>query len=241
MKATPSEPNVLEVENLSVTLDGKQILRNISFVLKKGEALAIVGPNGAGKTLLFRALMGATPYAGEVRWHKDTGIGYVPQRFTIDKNVPLTVKEFFELKSSGFWFPSSTFVRHIGDELSIAGLTRSILKKQLAELSGGEIQRVLISWAMVGHPKVLLFDEPTTGVDSAAEKTIYDIIGRLRQERQTSMILISHDLHVVSRYADRVLGLNRRVTGYGSPEEILTAEGVAKLYEGRDGAPGSKI
>jgi zinc transport system ATP-binding protein len=228
--------NILEVENLSVTLDGKKILRDVSFVLKKGEGLAVVGPNGAGKTVLFHALLGSAPYTGEIRWGKDTGIGYVPQRFAFDRNVPITVREFFLLKAPRFWFPPRGFMQHVSHELSVSGLTRSILTRQLSELSGGEVQRVLISWAMVGHPDVLLFDEPTAGIDIGAEETIYDIIGRLRRQRHTSVILISHDLQIVSEHADRVLCLNKEVIGYGSPEEVLSPKGLAKLYGSRDAA-----
>jgi zinc transport system ATP-binding protein len=226
--------SILEVEGLFVTLDGKEILQNISFSLKKGEALAIVGPNGAGKTVLFRALLGAIPFTGKIRWKKNVVIGYVPQRFGLDSHVPLTVEEFFLLKAPRFWFPPRNFLRHLGHELAVAGLTRSILKRQLSELSGGEIQRVLISWAMVGHPDVLLFDEPTTGIDVGVEETIYDLIGRLNRERHTACILISHDLHVISQHADHVLSINKKAIAYGSPLDVLSPSGLAKLYGKRN-------
>lgn len=225
-----TQSKILEVEHLSVTLDGKQVLRDISFSLSEGEALAIVGPNGAGKTVLFRALLGSAPYTGEIRWQNGIGIGYVPQRFTVDKNIPLTVQEFFLLKAPRFWFPPRGFMRHVSHELSAGGLTRTILGQQLSELSGGELQRVLISWAMVGHPSVLLFDEPTIGIDAGAEGTIYDLVRRLRRERHTGCILISHDLHTVSTHADRVLSINKEMIEYGSPQEVLTRKGLAKLY-----------
>jgi zinc transport system ATP-binding protein len=221
---------ILEVGHLSVTLDGKQILHNISFSLNQGEALAIVGPNGAGKTVLFRALLGSAPYTGDIRWKDGIKIGYVPQRFAVDKNIPLTVREFFLLKAPRFWFPPRGFMRHVSHELSAGGLTRSILRQQLSELSGGELQRVLISWAMVGHPSVLLFDEPTAGIDVGAEETTYDLIRRLRRERHTACILISHDLHVVSTYAEHVLSINREMIAYGSPQEVLSRRGLSKLY-----------
>ena len=224
------DQKILEVEHLFVTLDGKQILRDISFSLNKGDALAIVGPNGAGKTVLFRALLGLVPYTGEIRWHNGTGIGYVPQRFVFDKNIPLTVREFFLLKAPRFWFPPRSFMRHVSHELAAGGLTRTILGQQVSELSGGELQRVLISWAMIGHPSVLLFDEPTIGIDVGAEETIYDLVRRLRRERHTACILISHDLHVVSTHADRVLSINREMIAYGSPVEVLSRKGLSELY-----------
>ena len=218
------------MKHLSVMLDGRQVLRNISFTLNQGEALAIVGPNGAGKTVLFRALLGSVPYTGDIQWKDGIKIGYVPQRFALDKNIPLTVQEFFLLKAPRFWFPPCGFMRHVSHELSAGSLTRTILRQQLSELSGGELQRVLISWAMVGHPSVLLFDEPTAGIDVGAEESTYDLIRRLRRERHTACVLISHDLHVVSTYADHVLSINREMIEYGSPEEVLSRRGLAKLY-----------
>ena len=221
---------ILEVKHLSVMLDGRQVLRNISFSLNQGEALAIVGPNGAGKTVLFRALLGSVPHTGSILWKDGIKIGYVPQRFALDKYIPLTVQEFFLLKATRFWCPPRSFIRHVSHELSAGGLTRTILRQQLSELSGGELQRVLISWAMVGHPSVLLFDEPTAGIDVGAEESTYDLIRRLRRERHTACVLISHDLHVVSTYADHVLSINREMIEYGSPEEVLSRRGLAKLY-----------
>jgi zinc transport system ATP-binding protein len=222
--------NILEVEHLHVTLGGQEILRDISFSLKQGEALAVVGPNGAGKTVLFRALQGSVPYAGEIRWQQSVGIGYVPQRFSLNKNVPLTVSEFFLLKAPRFWFAPRSFIRHVNHELSVTGLKPPMLSRQMSELSGGELQRVLISWAMVGHPNVLLFDEPTAGIDIGAEETIFDVIRRLQRERHTAVILISHDLHIVSEYADHVLCINREMISYGTPEVVLSPKGLAKLY-----------
>jgi zinc transport system ATP-binding protein len=207
-------------------LEGRQILRDISFSLDEGEALAIVGPNGAGKTVLCRALLGSVAYTGGLRWREGVGIGYVPQRFVIDKYIPLTVEEFFLLKGPGFWFPPSGFMRHVGHELSAGGLTRAILRQQLSELSGGQLQRVLISWAMVGHPDVLLFDEPMAGIDVGGEETIYDLVHRLRHERHTACILISHDLGMIEKHADRVLSINKDVIAYGAPKEALTSRGV---------------
>ncbi|QQG44939.1 MAG: metal ABC transporter ATP-binding protein [Candidatus Sungiibacteriota bacterium] len=225
---------ILEVKNLSVTLDSEEILRDISFSVKKGEALAIIGPNGAGKTVLFRALLGLVPYKGEIRWQNNIQIGYVPQKFFIDRSTPLTVREFFLLKCSNFWFPPKNFKKHLGHELTLVGLPEVILKKPISELSGGQVQRVLISWAMLNHPDVLLFDEPTSGIDVGAEETIYNLIHRLQDERGTTVLLISHDLGVVYRYAGSVLCINKQLVCYGNPQEVLSPQELTKLYgEGR--------
>jgi len=222
--------SVLTVEDLSVTLDETQILRDVSFELRRGEALAVVGPNGAGKTMLFRALLGLAPHAGTVRWAPDVKIGYVPQRFAVDRSAPITAMEFFLLQSPRFWRPAREFVDHLDHELNAVGLRRDILQKNLGELSGGETQRLLIAWALLEHPGVLLLDEPTAAVDVGFEDTIYALLHRVQLDRGTTLLLISHDLNVVYRYAQSVLCLNRTVVCHGTPVEALNPEALATLY-----------
>lgn len=221
---------VLEVENLSVVLDSEEILRDISFSVKRGEALAVIGPNGAGKTVLFRTLLGLLPHRGKINWREGITIGYVPQKFLLDKSAPLTVQEFFLLKSTHFWFPPETFLNHLEHELDLVGLPRDILKKPIAELSGGQFQRIVVSWAMLDHPDVLLFDEPTAGIDIGAEETIYNVMHRLQDERGTTVILISHDLNVVYRYAQNVLCINKKMICQGRPSEVLNPAELSRLY-----------
>ncbi len=223
--------HTLTVENLSVELDGTQVLRNISFTVRPGEALAVIGPNGAGKTVLFRALLGLLPYTGTVNWQPGTKMGYVPQRFSVDRSAPITVMEFFLLQSPSFWRPRTKFVNHLDHELTLVGLDRTILRKNLGELSGGQTQRLLIAWAMLQHPDVLLLDEPTAGVDAGFEETIYALLHRVQTERGTTLLHISHDLSVVYRYAQQVLCLNKSVVCQGAPVEALTPEALAALYD----------
>lgn len=224
------QESVVEVRNLSVTLDDEDILRDISFEVKRGEALAIIGPNGAGKTVLFRALLGLIPYSGEVRWKEGVKIGYVPQKLAIDKLMPLSVEEFFLLKSDRFWFPRNAFLDHIHHELDVVGLPPTILRKSIGEISGGELQRILISWAMTNHPDVLLFDEPTAGIDVGFEETIYTLLHRLQDERGTTLLLISHDLEIVYRHAEHVLCINKKMVCHGRPREVLSPQELTKLY-----------
>ncbi len=218
------------MRNLSVTFDGEAILRDISFDVAKGESLVIIGPNGAGKTVLFRALLGLVPFQGQVRWQDGLRLGYIPQRFVFDRGVPVTVKEFFLLKSKRLWLAGESFTKHLDHELSLVGLDASILPKPVGELSGGQLQRLMIAWALIDHPDLLFFDEPTAGVDVGSEETIYNLIRRLQDERGTTVLLISHDLHVVYRYADHVLCLNRELVCYGQPREVLSPEHLAELY-----------
>jgi zinc transport system ATP-binding protein len=222
--------SVLNVENLSVTLDHQQILRGVSFTVQQGEAVAVIGPNGAGKTVLFRALLGLLPHQGTVRWRPGTTIGYVPQRFAVERSAPITALEFCLLKSPNFWNPPAEFIEHLDHELALMGLDRSILSQTLGDLSGGQTQRLLMAWAMLQHPSVLLLDEPTAGVDVGFGETIYEVIRRLQAERGTTVLLISHDLSVVYSYAQNVLCLNKSVVCQGPPVQALNQEALAALF-----------
>lgn len=225
------EPDViLSVNNLSVSFEREAVLRGISFSVKKGEALAIIGPNGAGKTVLFRALLGLVSYAGTMQWADGVRIGYVPQKFSVERGAPLTVKEFFLLQAPRFWMPQKEFLLHLEHELRLVGLDPEILQKPVGELSGGQLQRLLVSWAMVRHPDVLLFDEPTAGIDAGFEETIYHLIHRVQNERGTAVLLISHDLNFVYRHAKQVLCLNKDMVCHGSPREVLKPEELARLF-----------
>ena len=221
---------VLKVKNLSVTLDGEKILDRISFNVQRGEALAIIGPNGAGKTVLFRALLGLLPSQGEIKWQEGLKIGYIPQKFFLEKNIPLTVEEFFLLKSPSFWRKNRIFSNRLADELSIFGLKHDILQKPVGELSGGQFQRLAIVWAMLDHPDVLLVDEPTANIDIGFEENVYQILHKMQIELQTAILLISHDLHIIYKYAQQVLCLNRQVLCQGPTEETLTGEELKKIY-----------
>ncbi len=221
---------ILDVRNCAVVLDGQTLLSGVSFVVRKGEALAVIGPNGAGKTLLFKALLGLVPFSGTIAWQPDLRIGYVPQKFPVDKTVPLTVREFFLLKGKRFWFPDPAFLNHLSHELSLVGLPEAVLERRVGELSGGQLQRLLIGWAMVDHPEVMLCDEPTAGIDVGFEETVYHLLQRLQKERSTTVLLISHELNIVYRYADQVLCLNREMLCHGKPHEVLHPQDLARLF-----------
>jgi zinc transport system ATP-binding protein len=222
---------VLEVKNLTVDFgSGAVVLDRVSFTVQKGQALAVIGPNGAGKSVLFRALLGLVNFSGEVRWQEGVKIGYVPQKLPIDRDMPITVMEFLLLKSRNFWRPSRHFLEHLHHELRLVGLSENILKLPLSALSGGELQRLLIAWVMLKHPDVLLFDEPTAGVDVGFEETIYNVIRKMQQERGTTVMVISHDLNVVYRFADIVLCLNKKLLCLGKPKEALRPDELAQLY-----------
>ncbi len=221
---------ILEVHNLSVSFDKQEVLRDISFDVNEGEIMAIIGPNGAGKSVLFRALMNLISYNGEIKWRENAQIGYVPQKLFEKAELPLTIKEFFILKSKNLFFKDNQLVASIPHELKSVGLKPEILNQQLVNLSRGQFQRILIAWAILRHPNVLLFDEPTAGIDLAGEDTIYSLLYKLKKERGMTILIISHDLSVVYRYADKVLCLNKERLCFGEPRQTLTSEQIERLY-----------
>lgn len=225
-----SAESILEVRGLSVSFGKEEIIKDISFSVSEGQVLAIIGPNGAGKTVLFRALMGLISYDGEIKWRSNVKIGYVPQKLMEKAELPLIVKEFFILKSKNLFFKDKQFVESIFHELKSVGLKPEILNQQLANLSRGEFQRVLVAWAILGHPNVLLFDEPTAGIDVAGEGSIYNLLRKLQNERGMTVLIISHDLNIVYRYANKVLCLNKEQLCFGEPKQALTNEQIKRLY-----------
>jgi zinc transport system ATP-binding protein len=213
---------ILRVSDLNVTLEDQVVLTDVSFGVRQGEVLTILGPNGAGKTVLFRALLGVVPYDGVIAWKTGVRVGYVPQRLPYIKNIPLSVAEFFALRRK---------VRpQIDKVLQAVGLGPEFRAKPIGDLSSGQFQRILIAWALAGDPDVLLFDEPTAGIDIGGEETVYGLLSRLQRERHLTMLLITHDLGVVHRLSSVVLCLNRRLLCMGPPLATLTPENLQRMY-----------
>ena len=215
---------ILKVKNLSVMLDNQSIIENLSFDVKKGDVLTILGPNGAGKSVLLKTLLGLLPYKGEIEWAKGIKIGYVPQRLPFIKDIPLNIKDFFRLKTSD--------EQEIKEILNSVGFMEAFLRKKIGDLSSGQFQRILIAWGLVGNPQALLFDEPMTGVDISAEETIYNLLAKLKEERDLTILLVTHDLSVVYQFSANVICLNRQAICYGPPQEVMTPESLRKLYGG---------
>lgn len=224
-------PNILSVENLKVEFDNHVILNGISFEIKRDYTLAIIGPNGAGKSVLFRALLGLIPYSGKIVWAADAKIGYVPQKLSVAKDLPLTVNEFLKFKEK-----SDQKIHEVLEEVGFQKEANHVhndarvLKTRMGDLSGGEMQRVLIAYALLGGPNVLLFDEPTAGVDVAGEETIYSLIHKLQAKADLTIIFISHELQVVNKYANNVLCLNREMVCFGPPQTAIDREILNKMY-----------
>jgi zinc transport system ATP-binding protein len=217
--------NILDVEHLTVRLDKVEILRDLSFSVPRGSSLAVIGPNGSGKTVLFRALIGALPYSGVVRWAPGTRIGYVPQKLDLERHLPVTGRDLLLARAR--------LARVSPDAIDAAiarvGLTPAMLDTPVGALSGGQFQRLLMAFALLANPTVLLLDEPTAGVDEPGQERLNDTVRRLQADG-TTVLMISHDLSVVYRFATNVLCLTHHHTCFGVPRRVLTPDILADVY-----------
>jgi zinc transport system ATP-binding protein len=220
----PHDANALiSARSLWLSRAGRTILQGIDIDIAPNEIVTLIGPNGAGKTTLVRVLLGLeTPDKGTTRRKRGLVVGYVPQRFEVDRAIPLTVSRFVGL---GRRAEDDDMARVLG-EVGAGQLG----DRQLSELSGGELQRVVLARALVGAPDVLVLDEPVRGVDYVGEAELYTLIGRLRSEHGFGVLLVSHDLHVVMAQSDRVVCLNRHVCCSGVPQSVAQHPEYARLF-----------
>jgi zinc transport system ATP-binding protein len=214
------------VERLSVSFGRHAVLQDLSFRVAQGDCLAIIGPNGSGKTVLFKALIGALPHEGRIVWAAGTSIGYVPQKLDIERDLPITGLDFLRAKAA----VSGAAAEEIQRVLELVGLTAGLAAQPIGTLSGGQFQRLLLAFALMGRPSVLLFDEPTAGVDEPGQEAIYEMLRRVQQAEGLTLLIISHELSLVYRYATNVLCLSLRQTWFGRPLEILTPERLHEVY-----------
>lgn len=230
-KTTKFDPPAIYTKNLGVRFGDVDVLHDISFQIEPGNIVALLGPNGSGKTTLVKALLELVPKSqGEVLFfgkhlhHSRDRIGYVPQRFTFPKGFPITVAEFMRLSKPHL------SMTHISEKLEEVGLPRSVDNKLLGTLSGGQLQRVLIAQAIIHDPDLLFLDEPSTGIDIVGEAEFYKIIETLNQTHGTTILLVSHDVGVVSELVDQVICVNKRLLCTGPPKKALTQKKLTELY-----------
>ena len=229
----------LSVKNLTIEIDGHTIINNISFAVDQGSTTAIIGPNGAGKSILVKSLLRLIPKKdGEVtiletpqKQYKKIAdqVSYIPQSLNFDRDFPLTVRDLFTLKSTKYLGMAKE------EEASMHKLLEQVqmspfINARLATLSGGQLQRVLIAYSLTTDPKLLILDEPSSGVDVSGQETIYELLHRIQEERQLTLILISHELDIVMKYADQVLCLNKELLCAGVPKEVLSPDMLQKMY-----------
>lgn len=214
---------LLAAEKICVRYGADEVLHDITLALAPGEIVTILGPNGSGKSTLLRALLGILPLAeGRVLRQPGLRLGYVPQRLAIDRTMPMTVRRFLSLP-----------VR-VTDAEAVQALERVGMAghgaDQMTQLSGGQLQRVLLARALLNKPQVLMLDEPTQGLDQPGEAAFYRLIEDVRRDTGAAILMVSHDLHVVMAASDRVICLNRHICCEGTPQVVSTAPEYRALF-----------
>lgn len=215
--------SLIAAEHLSVSLSGRDILRDVSLHIAPAEIVTLVGPNGSGKTTLLRALLGILPPSGgRVTRAAGLRIGYVPQRLALDPALPITARRFLSL-------PVRATDAAARAALARAGVA-DVAEAQLSALSGGQLQRVLLARALLNDPQILVLDEPTQGLDQPGEAAFYRLLEEVRRDTGAAVLLVSHDLHVVMAASDRVICLNGHVCCEGTPQVVSAAPEYRALF-----------
>ncbi len=219
-----------KINNISVKFGNDVILKNVSIHIHCGELTVIIGRNGAGKSTLLKAILGEVEHKGNIIFTdekdnltKKIKIGYVPQKLNIGKHMPTTVFDMFASCISYipvFMKKDKKIYKEIKEHLKIFGVDR-LIDKSIGDLSGGELQRVLIAMATKPIPNLLILDEPVSGIDKNGIRDFYQILNRLKAEYDMSIILVSHDLELANQYADRVILLDKEVIKEGTPQEVF--------------------
>ena len=218
-----------KINNISVKFGNDVILKNVSIHIHCGELTVIIGRNGAGKSTLLKAILGEVEHKGNIftdekdNLTKKIKIGYVPQKLNIEKHMPTTVFDMFASCISYipvFMKKDKKIYKEIKEHLKIFGVDR-LIDKSIGDLSGGELQRVLIAMATKPIPNLLILYEPVSGIDKNGIRDFYQILNRLKAEYDMSIILVSHDLELANQYADRVILLDKEVIKEGTPQEVF--------------------
>jgi ABC-type Mn2+/Zn2+ transport system ATPase subunit len=232
---------VVEVRGARVSFGRNEVLRGVDLKIPKGEMVALIGPNGSGKTTLLRALLGLQPLdTGDVRLfgqpisRRTLGrVGYVPQKLIIEKNFALSVREFLALRleaTRGWLWKSKAQTEALIRPTLVEIGVEPLLNLPLAQLSGGQLQRVLIAFSLLNEPELLLLDEPTAGVDTPGEQTFYELIASVHKRHKLTVVLVSHDLSMVFRHATWVYALNGVICCEGTPAQVMNAESLKQAY-----------
>jgi len=226
-------PVLASIRDLTVSLGGRPVLTGVTADILRNKVTALIGLNGSGKSTLLKALIREIPYRGEVKFfcgHDHTHprpdhVGYVPQRLAMDARLPLTVREFFalSLQRRPLFLGVARRVTETATRLLGRVGAAHLLNRPVAKLSGGELQRVLLSLALDPNPELLLLDEPAAGIDFADQKPFYDLLADINRKQGVSILIVSHDISIVSEHAHHVLCLqNGKVVCQGPPGDVLT-------------------
>lgn len=230
----------IELKNVGVTAGGETLLSDVNFHIHCGQLTALVGPNGAGKTTLIKALLQQVPHGGQIR-HVDANghdfpaprIGYVPQQLTFDREMPLTVSDLMvaAVSKRPVWLGHGKKARETVMQALAETNAVSLADKRLGNLSGGEMQRVLLAMALMPLPDLLILDEPVSGMDQNGLSLFLQTVNELRRTHHLGILMVSHDWQLVQKYADYVVLLNREIQCAGTPEDVFSSAAFRDTFQ----------
>ena len=228
----------LKIENLSVRFSDDPVLEDISLHMHCGQIVALIGPNGAGKSTLIKAILGQREYTGRIVFTPAGGpeaplrIGYVPQSPAFDAGDPISVQDLFACcltRRPAFLPVKKAFRQQVTECLSrVHG--EALIDKRIGDLSGGELQRVLLALALEPMPQLLILDEPLSGVDVDGMTLLMDMLDEIRKTYDLSILMTTHDFSMLERYCDRVVLLSHRILKKGTPLEVLNSEEFMEAF-----------
>jgi len=236
----PCGLHCIKINHLGVTIGKQEILKDISLHIHCGSLNAVIGRNGAGKSTLIRAILGDIPHTGKIEFKdRENGhiqklkIGYVPQSMNVEKQTPVSVYDMMAAYQSNVpvcFMRGKKIRQNILEHLEIFE-AEYLLDKQVCNLSGGELQRVLLSMALMNSPNLLLLDEPVSGMDQNGMELFYKTIYNLKEHYDLAVILISHDLDYVRKYADKVVLLDQSIQKQGSAREVFASPEFRQVFQ----------
>ena len=214
---------LMALNNISVKINQQKILYDVSLTINLSQIITILGPNGAGKSTLVKVILGLiSPTTGTIERASDLTIGYVPQSINLNPTLPITVKRFMQLNKQLSY----------DDIIQTLSLVKAqyLIDRSMHQLSGGELQRVLLAQALAKRPKLLILDEPTQGVDVNGQVLLYDLIMDAKTKFSCGVVMVSHDLHLVMAKTDEVICLNHHICCSGTPASVSNDPEFVSLF-----------
>lgn len=230
----------IKAENFNVFYGKDHVLQDVNLHIHCGQLTVVIGPNGAGKSTLLKAMINEIKHTGDLKYTylkdntiKKIKLGYVPQKLDIERDLPVTVYDMFAsyISKKPVWlFKSKKLYKFIYDQLKIFSI-EDCIDKQIGQLSGGQLQRVLLSIAITPVPNLLILDEPVSGIDRNGIRDFYNIVNTMKNTYDMAIILVSHDLDLVEKYADKVVLLNRKIILEGTSEEVYNSDSFKQIFD----------
>lgn len=231
----------IKIKHLGVKFGEQEVLKDINLHVHCGSLNAIIGQNGAGKSTLIRAILNDIPHSGNIEFRdtkdghiKKLKIGYVPQAINIEKNTPVSVFDLiasYQSRFPIFLYKKKKIYNKIKKVLKVFE-AEELIDKKVCNLSGGQLQRVLLSMAIMDNPNLLLLDEPVSGIDQNGMKLFFETMEFLKTHYDLAIILISHDLDYVKKYADHVALIDKTIVCQGNPEKVFNSQEFERIFKG---------